>query len=68
MSIDADQLEEMLDTRTFSERVAERPRPIAIDCSTQYRGNRIVSRFYPEHYARVLLSRDARNRYGVVST
>jgi hypothetical protein len=39
-------------------------RPIAIEIRDQYRGNRIVSNFYPEHWARVQVARSTAVRYG----
>lgn len=33
----------------------------------QYRGNRIIHRFFPVHYARVMLARDVATKYPRVS-
>lgn len=36
----------------------------AIVTHSEYRGNRVTHRFYPEHYARVQLARANAVRYG----
>ncbi len=48
---------------TLTERIDKRTRPIAIELTTQYLGNRVVSRFFPEHYARVQIARRTLERY-----
>ena len=42
-------------------------RPPVIETRSEYRGNRLTHRFYPEHYARVVLARDNAKRYGGLS-
>lgn len=42
----------------------EPPRAIAITTQEQYRGNRVVHQFYPEHYAKVQLARHIARHYG----
>ncbi len=42
----------------------EPPRAITIVTHEQYRGNRIVHQFYPEHYAKVQLARQNAILYG----
>jgi hypothetical protein len=42
-------------------------RPPVIETQSQYRGNRLTHRFYPDHYARVLVARDNLTRYGGLS-
>jgi hypothetical protein len=42
-------------------------RPPVIETRSEYRGNRLTHRFYPEHYARVVLARDNARRYGGLS-
>jgi hypothetical protein len=59
-----DELEEKLAERTWKERVADRRKLIPLDLTTQYRGNRIISHFYPEHWALVQLARQQAERYG----
>jgi hypothetical protein len=49
--------------QTLQDRVASRPSSIPIDLTTQYLGNRVVSRFFPEHYARVQIARRTLERY-----
>ena len=39
-------------------------RPPVIETMSEYRGNRLTHRFYPAHYARVMLARDNARRYG----
>lgn len=38
-------------------------RPPYINLTTSYKGNRVVSRFFPEHYARVQLARQQAEEY-----
>lgn len=42
-------------------------RPPVIETRSEYRGNRLTHRFYPEHYARVCIARDNARRYGGLS-
>jgi hypothetical protein len=35
-----------------------------VDLTTQYRGNRVTSRFYPDQYAKVVYARWLAQRYG----
>ena len=60
-----DELEAKLAERTWREKVSSRLEPVPIDLTTQYRGNRVVSRFFPEHWATVHLARHTAERYGV---
>lgn len=48
---------------TLSERVANRRHVFPITEYSQYQGNRIISHFYPEHWAQVQLARDNARRY-----
>lgn len=41
----------------------EPTRALAIETQSEYRGNRLIHRFYPEHYAKVCLARHAATRY-----
>jgi hypothetical protein len=60
-----DDVQELVEpTPSLSERVATRRRPEAVLMLSQFRGNRIVSHFYPEHWAAVQISRDNARRYG----
>jgi hypothetical protein len=60
-----DDVQEMVEpTPSLSERVATRRRPEAVLMLSQFRGNRIVSHFYPEHWAAVQIARDNARRYG----
>lgn len=63
MSID--EVESKLSAKSWAEKVAERKPLVPLDLNTQYRGNRVISRFYPEHWAKVQLARHAYLRYGV---
>jgi hypothetical protein len=46
--------------------VQVKPHQTALTLTTQYRGNRVVSHFYPEHWAKVQIARWTAARYGVV--
>jgi hypothetical protein len=59
-----DEIESKLAEPTWQERVASRIPPVPIDMTTQYYGNRVISRFYPEHWAKVQLARHQEMRYG----
>lgn len=51
--------------RSLPDVVATTPgREQAIVTHSEYRGNRVTHRFYPEHYARVQLARHNAVRYG----
>ena len=39
-------------------------RALVMDLTTQYRGNRVTSRFYPDQYAKVVYARWLAQRYG----
>lgn len=39
-------------------------RALVIDMTTQYRGNRVTARFYPDQYAKVVYARWLAQRYG----
>ena len=61
-----DDVQELVEpTPSLSERVATRRRPEAVLMLSQFRGNRIVSHFYPEHWAKVQIARWTQQRYGV---
>lgn len=45
----------------------ERNENVPIVTLDQYRGNRIIHRFFPIHYARVMLARDIANKYPKVA-
>lgn len=62
MSID--EVEARLAEQTWQEKVSERKPLVPLDLNTQYRGNRVISRFYPEHWAQVQLARHHAMRYG----
>jgi hypothetical protein len=60
-----DDVQEMVEpTPSLSERVATRRQPEAVLMLSQFRGNRIVSHFYPERWAAVQIARDNARRYG----
>ena len=59
-----DELEAKLAERTWKEKIASRLEPVPIDLTTQHLGNRVVSRFFPEHWAMVQLARHTAERYG----
>ena len=48
---------------TLSERVAGHRQPEAVTLYSQFRGNRIISHVYPEHWAQVQIARDTARRY-----
>lgn len=39
-------------------------RALVVDLTTQYRGNRVTARFYPDQYAKVIYARWLTQRYG----
>lgn len=39
-------------------------RALVVDLTTQYRGNRVTARFYPDQYAKVVYARWLAQRYG----
>ena len=60
-----DEMQELVEpTETLHERVSAKAKPAAIPLPSQYLGNRIVSHFYPEHWAQVQIARDNARRYG----
>ena len=59
-----DEIESTLAEPTWQERIAERIVPLPMHLNTQYRGNRVISRFFPEHWAKVQLARHTAERYG----
>lgn len=59
-----DEIEAKLAERTWREKVSSRLEPVPIDLTTQYYGNRVISRFFPEHWAKVQLTRHQEMRYG----
>ncbi len=58
-----DELEAKLAERTWREKVSSRLEPVPMDMTTQHHGNRIISRFFPEHWAKVQLARHIASRY-----
>jgi len=63
-----DELEAKLAEQTWKEKVSSRLVPVPIDLTTQHLGNRVVSRFYPEQWAKVQLARHTAERYGALDT
>ena len=61
-----DELEAKLAERTWQEKVSSRLVPVPIHLTTQYYGNRVISRFFPEHWAKVQLARYQAARYGTL--
>jgi hypothetical protein len=59
-----DEIEARLVAMTWQDRVQAKQEPTALTLATQYRGNRVVSRFYPEHWAKVQVARWTAARYG----
>lgn len=53
-----------LESRGIEKVPCPTPTPMVLDCSTQYLGNRVTRRFYPEHYAKVQVARWTAQRYG----
>jgi hypothetical protein len=51
-------------TLTLAERVANRRHLFPITEVSQHLGNRVISHFYPEHWAQVQIARDNARRYG----
>jgi hypothetical protein len=62
MTID-DVQELVAPVETLQERVANRRYLFPITEYSQHLGNRIISHFYPEHWAQVQLARDNARRY-----
>lgn len=59
-----DEMEEMVEpTPTLQDRVANRHIPEVITTYSQFRGNRVTSHFYPEHWAQVQLARATVQRW-----
>ena len=59
-----DDVQEMVEpSPTLSERLAQRRSFDAIALPSQFRGNRITSHFYPEHWAQVQLARATVQRW-----
>ena len=65
MSID--EIEAQLAAQTWQERVEAMRQPTRVNLNTQYRGNRVISHIYPEHWAKVQIARWTQQRYGVPS-
>lgn len=61
-----DEIEAKLAEQTWKEKVSSRLVPVPIDLTTQHLGNRVVSRFFPEHWAKVQLARYQAARYGTL--
>ena len=61
-----DELEAKLAEQTWKEKVSSRLLPVPIDLTTQHLGNRVISRFFPEHWAKVQLARYQAARYGTL--
>lgn len=60
-----DDVQEMVEPKpSLSERVAKRRQPEAVTLLSQFRGNRIISHVYPEHWAQVQLARATAQQYG----
>jgi hypothetical protein len=60
-----DEMQEIVTpTETLHERVSKRTQPVAVYANTQYLGNRVVTRMYPEHYAKVVIARHIWMNYG----
>lgn len=49
--------------QSIADRQAEEP---TVEWRDQFRGNRVEHRFYPHHYARVLVARGTRSAYAPV--
>jgi len=58
-----DEIEARLAKQTLQERVTGRVVPLPIHLNTQHQGNRVISRFFPEHWAKVQLARHIASRY-----
>lgn len=59
-----DDVQEIIEyTPTLSERLAQRRSFGVIAMPSQFRGNRITSHFYPEHWAQVQLARATVQRW-----
>ena len=58
-----DELEAKLAGQTWQERVASKRPLLPITELSQHHGNRVISHFYPEHWAMVQLARDMTMRY-----
>ena len=63
MTID-DVQEIIAPTESLHERVSKIQRPVAVYVNSQHLGNRVVSRVYPEHWARVIIARHTWKQYG----
>jgi len=61
-----EEIEAKLAEQTWKEKVSSRLVPVPIDLTTQHLGNRVVSRFFPEHWAKVQLARYQAARYGTL--
>lgn len=60
-----DDVQELVDPApTLGERVAKHRPPQVITTQTQYLGNRVISHFYPEHWAQVQIARATARQYG----
>jgi hypothetical protein len=60
-----DDVQEMVEpTPTLQDRVAKRRLPEVITTYSQHYGNRVISHFYPEHWAQVQLARATMQRWG----
>jgi hypothetical protein len=53
------------DQKTIADRQAEEP---TVEWRDVYKGSRIDHRFYPHHYARVLVARGTRSAYEPVES
>ena len=62
-----DEVQEMVvPAETLHERVAKRKHAQPITMLSQYRGNRVISHFYPEHWAQVQIARATMQRWSEV--
>lgn len=60
-----DDVQELVDpVPTLGERVAKHRPSQAITTQTQYLGNRVISHFYPEHWAQVQIARATARQCG----
>jgi len=62
MSID--ELEAQLASQTWQERVEASKNPTCLNLNTQFKGNRVVSRFFPEQWAKVQIARHQLTQHG----
>ena len=59
-----DDVQEMVEpVPTLQERIAKHRMPEVITSYSQFRGNRLISHFYPEHWAQVQLARATMDRW-----